>query len=453
MTSMPRLPTQERCGRFLLLAGAGMAFVLARVAMVGAAEAAALDQVRREFMIPSAVVASSPIDRDGLEGRVLCGYQGWFAAKGDGAELGWNHWRVPDRDAPQGSRIAVDMLPDVSELSAEERFASDLVGADGRPIEVFSSYHPATVNRHFQWMEEYGIDGAFIQRFAVNLRHPKLLAKSTKVLQSCRDGALRHGRVYAVMYDLTGMEAGTLSTVAEDWRHLRDRMKIGDDAAAIHVAGKPLVAVWGVGFKDRDYSLEECRAVIAALKADGCAVMCGVPTGWRTLDRDAVRDPLLHEIVGMCDVVSPWTVGRYQTPEEVLRHAERDWAADIAWCGERGITFLPVAFPGFSWHNLNRGQLDQIPRLGGRFLWLQAVGARQAGANSLYIAMFDEVDEATAIFKCIDPPTPELAQRFVGMEGLPSDHYLRLTGEIGRLLRGERPVSDEPPAPMAVRPN
>jgi hypothetical protein len=39
------------------------------------------------------------------------------------------------------------------------------------------------------------------------------------------------------------------------------------------------------------------------------------------------------------------------------------------------------------------------------------------------------------------------------MEGLPSDHYLRLTGEIGRLLRGERPVSDEPPAPMAVRPN
>jgi hypothetical protein len=49
--------------------------------------------------------------------------------------------------------------------------------------------------------------------------------------------------------------------------------------------------------------------------------------------------------------------------------------------------------------------------------------------------MFDEVDEATAIFKCIDPRTPELAARFVGMAGLPSDSYLQLTGEIGRLLR------------------
>jgi hypothetical protein len=436
-----------------LLARRVLVVWLAQASIVFAENNADLDHVRREVMTPSTIVASSPIDRDGLEGRVLCGYQGWFAAKGDGAELGWKHWRVPDRQAPQGSRIAVDMLPDVSELSSKERFASDLVGADGRPIELFSSQQPATVSRHFQWMEEYGIDGAFVQRFAVNLRHPQGLAKITRVLRSCRDGALRHGRVYAVMYDLTGMEAGTINAVTEDWRHLRDRMKIGDDAAALRVAGKPLVAVWGIGFQDRDYSLEECRAVIAALKADGCAVMCGVPTGWRTLDRDAVRDPLLHEIVGMCDVVCPWTVGRYQSPEQALCHAERDWKADIAWCGERGIAFLPVAFPGFSWHNLKGGKLDQIPRLGGRFFWSQAVGARQAGANSLYIAMFDEVDEGTAIFKCVDPPTPQLAQRFVGMEGLPSDHYLRLTGEIGRLLRGERPVSDEPPAPAAVRPN
>jgi hypothetical protein len=32
------------------------------------------------------------------------------------------------------------------------------------------------------------------------------------------------------------------------------------------------------------------------------------------------------------------------------------------------------------------------------------------------------------------------------MENLPSDHYLRLTGEIGRLLRNERLVNDGPPA-------
>ena len=74
-----------------------------------------------------------------------------------------------------------------------------------------------------------------------------------------------------------------------------------------------------------------------------------------------------------------------------------------------------------------------------------ATGWAPAGAGGLYVAMFDEVDEATVIFKCIDPPTAELRRRFVGMEGLPSDHYLRLTEEIGRLIRGERPVSDELP--------
>ena len=47
------------------------------------------------------------------------------------------------------------------------------------------------------------------------------------------------------------------------------------------------------------------------------------------------------------------------------------------------------------------------------------------------------VDEATAIFKCTnDPPVGET--EFLTYEGLPSDHYLWLVGEGGRLIRGER---------------
>ena len=56
----------------------------------------------------------------------------------------------------------------------------------------------------------------------------------------------------------------------------------------------------------------------------------------------------------------------------------------------------------------------------------------------IYVAMFDEVDEATAIFKCTnDPPTGDGA-KFITYEGLPSDHYLKLAGRAGRLLRGEK---------------
>ena len=50
--------------------------------------------------------------------------------------------------------------------------------------------------------------------------------------------------------------------------------------------------------------------------------------------------------------------------------------------------------------------------------------------------MFDEIDEGTAIFKCTNDP-PVGASEFKTYEGLPSDHYLWLCREGGRLLRGE----------------
>ncbi|NLX99586.1 MAG: hypothetical protein GXY83_25910 [Rhodopirellula sp.] len=88
--------------------------------------------------------------------------------------------------------------------------------------------------------------------------------------------------------------------------------------------------------------------------------------------------------------------------------------------------------------------LDQISRLKGQFLWTQYVEAKRAGATMIYQAMFGEMDEGTAIFKCTKTP-PTGASPFLNYEGLPSDHYLRLTGMGGRVLRGEVPLSEEMP--------
>ena len=63
----------------------------------------------------------------------------------------------------------------------------------------------------------------------------------------------------------------------------------------------------------------------------------------------------------------------------------------------------------------------------------------------LYIAMFDEVNEGTAIFKVSDNPPVSNVAKFVGMDGKPSDHYLWLTGEAGKMLRKEIPLSIEMP--------
>jgi hypothetical protein len=82
-----------------------------------------------------------------------------------------------------------------------------------------------------------------------------------------------------------------------------------------------------------------------------------------------------------------------------------------------------------------------IPRQGGRFYWQQITTAINAGATMLYVAMFDEVNEGTAIFKCSDNPPVSDVAKFVGMDGKPSDHYLWLTGEASKMLRKEIPVS------------
>ena len=65
--------------------------------------------------------------------------------------------------------------------------------------------------------------------------------------------------------------------------------------------------------------------------------------------------------------------------------------------------------------------------------------------NMIYVAMFDEVDEGTAIFKVSNnPPRLGGADMFVtyNMDGynLPSDEYLWLVGQAGKLLRNEIPL-------------
>jgi hypothetical protein len=62
----------------------------------------------------------------------------------------------------------------------------------------------------------------------------------------------------------------------------------------------------------------------------------------------------------------------------------------------------------------------------------------------IYQAMFDEMDEGTAIFKCTNDP-PVGASRFLTLDGLPSDHYLWLTGMGRKLLQGEIEATDALP--------
>jgi hypothetical protein len=391
------------------------------------------------------------VDCSTLTGKMVCGYQGWFTTPGDNSGRGWRHY--PSRGQFKPGFCNIDLWPDVSELDEDEKYATPFRRKDGRPADVFSSHNRKTVLRHFQWMQQYGIDGVFVQRFGVETIEPKDLRHCNVVLAHCREGANRYGRCYAVMYDLSGLPEGGTRQVIEDWKLLVDRMQIGrdkKDIAYLRHGGKPVVAVWGVGFNDRrKYTPAECERLVDFFKSDphygGLTVLLGVPTGWRTLDADSANDPALHRIISKADIISPWTVGRYGSLKGIEEHARKRWEKDLKWCRENGKTYLPVAFPGFSRHNSQpRSPLNEIPRMKGRFLWKQYVEAKKAGATAIYQAMFDEMDEGTAIFKCTDDP-PAGESRFLTLEGLPGDHYLWLTGMGRKLLRGEIEATEEPP--------
>ncbi|MEP6670590.1 MAG: glycoside hydrolase family 71/99-like protein [Chthoniobacter sp.] len=422
-------------------------FLLAAVPGLTAAPAPTREEVLAATLAPYAGESVRGVDTSTLTSKVMCGYQGWFNCEGDGANRGWAHW-VKGRGIPSPSNVKVDLWPDVSELGADERFDTAFHHTDGQPAQVFSSFKQATVLRHFQWMREYGVDGAFVQRFAAGARSADFQRQNNTVLAHCREGANRHGRAYALMYDLSGLAAGHMDDVMDDWRQLRTRMKLGEDPAYLHHRGKPVVAVWGIGFNDkRAYTLEECRRLIEFLKSDGCTVMLGVPTYWREQKNDAITDPALHEVLALADIVSPWTVGRYRSPDDAARYAEKQIKPDLAWCAEHRLDYLPVIFPGFSWRNMYGQNTGTIPRLRGEFFWRQFRETKNAGANMLYVAMFDEVDEGTAVFKCTNDVPPESEAPFVTYEGLPSDYYLRLTGQGTRMLRGELPTSSPLPKP------
>lgn len=385
------------------------------------------------------------VENETLVGKVLCGYQGWFTAAGDGSPRPWTHYAIQGKFEPGFS--AVDMWPDMSEMDDDEKYPTPFRFAGGEVATVFSSQNDKTVRRHFQWMRDHDLDGVFLQRFPTG-RDGTSAQVLNNVVVNVQRAANETGRCWALMYDLSGKREGEIESVVKaDWKRLIDKMRLGkdvNDKSYLQHNGKPVVAVWGIGFSDnRRYTLAECLDLVKFLKDDpvygGYCVMIGVPTYWRERTRDCLDDPLVHQIVETADIVSPWTIGRYSTPEQATRYVETVAKGDATWCREHNVEYLPVVFPGFSWQNLERGRgreakLNAIPRLGGKFLEAQYRAHIESGATMVYQAMFDEIDEGTAIFKCATE-VPVGASAFANETDLPSDFYLKLVSKWTKTLR------------------
>jgi len=389
---------------------------------------------------------------------VMAGYQGWFAAEGDDSHRGWYHLKGGRCGGFYPGCATVDFFPDMREYT--KTYPTAFSYPDGSPVRMYSAYDEETTDLHFKWMKEYGLDGVHMQRFVGEIKpsNPSGRRHFNHVLSNALKAAKKYGRTISVMYDLSGCRSEDIAYVAEDIKALNEEFKLFDEQenpTFLHHHGKPLISIWGVGFNDnRKYSIQDVARLVDKLQAEGqVSILLGVPYYWRSLDRDTENDPALHELIKKADVIMPWAVGRYNG-RSYQQIAGAVLKGDVDWCRKNGVDYVPLVFPGFSWGNMHQDSAiyNAIPREDGDFLWKQVVGAKTAGAQSLYVAMFDEIDEGTAIFKCARQKEVPLngQMKFMGIaDHLPTDHYLWLTGQAATWFHGQKQYGAQQPVRSA----
>lgn len=403
---------------------------------------------------PSTVTAPAAVSSD-LAGKVLVGYQGWFrgAADGSGFNNRWMYWSL-DGAVPAVSDLNVDMYPDLTEYPADALYAPGTLTLKGTPAKLYSNWSPSVVDLHIKWMHDYGIDGLLVQRHVLIMNSDRNAGDIE--LKAIAASAAKYGVYFAIEYDTTDMDPATVASALEsDWTYLSSQLRIQNQPTYLTYKGKPLVSVWGIGFNDSRSAISDPTVGASIINwfhnVGGVSLMGGVDGGWRTLDQDASPDPRWPDVYKTLDVVQPWSVGRYSSIAEFKAWNTKRIQQDLAQTSANGQFCLPVIFPGFSWYNKGRGPFNEIPRQGGQFLWQQAYGMRASGAKSLKIAMFDETNEATAIFKVA--PTRDAAPDqgtwlTLDADGysLPNDWYLRLSYEIAKGFHGNATIPAQMPA-------
>ncbi|WP_218825588.1 hypothetical protein, partial [Streptosporangium subroseum] len=189
----------------------------------------------------TAAAASPPGD---VVGKITVGYQGWFAAPGDGAPInGWWHWSANMNQPPSPANTTIVAWPDMREYTHTYPTAYANLN-NGQPATLFSSYDQQTVDTHFRWMRENNIDTAALQRFnPMGGEGPTRDAMATKV----RTAAEANGRKFYIMYDVTDWTT-MQSEIKTDWT---TKMKALTASPAYALQnGKPVVGIWGFGFND-----------------------------------------------------------------------------------------------------------------------------------------------------------------------------------------------------------
>jgi hypothetical protein len=441
-----------------------------------------------------------------LNRALIVGYQGWFAAPGDGSQLTatsqFNHWLIED----DLNRPETDFWPDLSEYPESAKRPIGYTLFDGSPAHIFSNYDLDVVKLHFQWMQEYGIDGAFVGRSIRSITEPNPAFKDfrDRVLQNVRTAAQATGRVFYVNYDISGArpERDVFADIENDWKALVDAQdSVVSSSRYLKHGDKPVIRVFGIGSVrgDTDYTAADASAFIKRLrgitpeleKKYHATVIVGIAQNWRTFDpnsqTDTIRDAWSMAGWADADFIQPWSVNAFTNETGADNYLSR-MRDDLTYIRElntsqgKTLGYLPVIWPGFSWYNKQAGEFggqlltpNQVSRQGGQFIWRQIYNSVTAltentpprNVTALTVAMFDEMDEGTAIFKqaptCSQVPNLNNLTSFQNGQrpvylpldiddyDLPSDWYLQIATEASKVLKGTTFLEQRFPLSLTIQ--
>lgn len=398
-------------------------------------------------------------DLNNMQGKGVAGYQAWFHATDIRTDTGWGHWSNSG-NLPAADNVHTEMYPYTADYTdnGATLYQSGLGDLDnGDPALLFNSTDKEIIDTHFEWMKEYDIDGAAIQRFYSSTSPIRSTAEN--LLQTIQKSAEKHGRIFYVMYDFSGTadkDTDTfLRTVKLDFIYSAEMSGVVSSQNYAHADGKPVVCLWGIsGDPESGYCYgDRAATLIEWFQSRGYYVIGGTPDNQYHTRSDEALTPFTK-----LDMISPWTVGRYDN------HSYNSWlysavSNDMDFCEEYDIDYQPVIFSGFAWTNMgNNGTINDFPRDAGQFLWDQAyVLKNDFNINTVYFAMFDEYDEATAIMKAasdyFEIPTD---QYFLTLSAdgwwLSNDYYLRAAGAVIDMMQGKTELRDTIDIPHSTGP-
>lgn len=268
----------------------------------------------------------------------------------------------------------------------------------------------------------------------------------SKVSIAVHQAAAKYGVGWAIEYDLSSANiSGQDNNIGEVLlTDLNGAAGLGffDNATYFHHNGKPVVELWGFGINKR-VTPSAAMDIVTMVKNAGYHVVLGVQQAWRSELQNTTETPY-GDVYKVADTIQPWTVGSYgndnlegfytgtQQPDAQELSSLGIGSSIVIWPGSSSGNSLQDFVPG----NPSIPVYEKNPRYNGTYYNTQIDHAVSLKPQFIFTAMFDEVNEGTAIMPTLRSNELPTNAQFIGLDD-DQDHgyYLTRAGYATQALK------------------